>query len=301
MRLFVMQFRKQYFSVSLARWQQAIGLGVALASGIPVSANAAPREVGIWIDDSGDGAVKIDICGDKLCGRIVWLRNLLNDQGVPKHDRHNPDEGKRNRPICGLPVLGELSPVAEGGFDNGWVYDPKEGKSYTVAIAANGPDKLTVTGYMGVKFLGKSFTWTRAQQALPSCNAQPAAAAGTAGGAAAIAKPSEAKPPVKEQVKKSPPPVTSPSASEEAAAPASSAAEKPAKPKVQKAKVQTLDNTGDANTSNAPASQTKPKSDNDSASSKAATAAAKKKAAETTTKTVKPKTGVEKLPWATDN
>jgi uncharacterized protein (DUF2147 family) len=55
-----------------------------------------------------------------------------------------------------LPVLGDLEQLSEGGFDNGWVYDPKEGKSYSVALDLVGPDKLKVTGYKGMRFLGKA-------------------------------------------------------------------------------------------------------------------------------------------------
>ncbi len=164
-----------------ARVLPVLATGLAALALASCPAAAAPKEVGIWIDNSGDGAVKIEPCGNKLCGRIIWLKNPLNDKGLPKRDRYNPDESRRNRPICGLPILGDLVEMPEGGFDNGWVYDPKEGKSYSVAIAANGSDQLSVTGYKGVKFLGKTFTWTRATTALPSCEVQPASAKPTDG------------------------------------------------------------------------------------------------------------------------
>ena len=81
-------------------------------------------ETGVWIDDSGNGAVEIYVCAeraDRLCGRIVWLREPLNAQGVPKRDRYNPKESLQTRPICGLPILGNLARMQEGGFDNGWI------------------------------------------------------------------------------------------------------------------------------------------------------------------------------------
>lgn len=201
----------------------AASLAALAIAGSPQGVSAAPKEVGVWIDNSGDGAVKIEPCGDKLCGHIVWLRNPLNDQGVAKHDRYNPDESRRNRPICGLPVLGDLSAVPEGGFDNGWVYDPKEGKSYSVAIVADGANVLSVTGYKGVKFLGKTFTWTRAKGDLPSCNAQPAsakpnsdsAAVGAAGAGAVAAK--QKKMPAAETVAAEPAPLAEQAVETEAA------------------------------------------------------------------------------------
>ena len=141
---------------------------MAVASASAGYAERVPEEAGVWIDDSGDGAVKIEQCGNSLCGKIVWLKELINDEGKPLHDRHNPDASKQSRPICGLQIIGQLKQVPEGGFDQGWVYDPKEGKSYSVAIALKGPDALQVTGYLGVKFLGRTMIWTRAKTALPS-------------------------------------------------------------------------------------------------------------------------------------
>ena len=136
------------------------------------------QEAGVWVNDLGDGAVEIYICQDKanrLCGRIVWLKEPLNAQGVPKRDRYNPKEAMQNRPICGLPVLGNLAREFDGGFDSGWIYDPKAGKSYSAAIRLAQRDQLVVTGYLGMKFMGKSFTWTCAPADLPRCAGTPPA------------------------------------------------------------------------------------------------------------------------------
>jgi uncharacterized protein (DUF2147 family) len=147
---------------------------VQVTAAVPAAAGPG-AEIGLWYDNTGDGAVKIEPCGQNLCGKIVWLKSPLNDQGQPRIDRHNPEAAKQRRPICGLQILGELKPLPEGGFDNGWVYDPKEGKSYSLAIKLSSKDELTITGYLGVKLLGKTFTWTRAKTELPSCAASSAA------------------------------------------------------------------------------------------------------------------------------
>jgi uncharacterized protein (DUF2147 family) len=142
-------------------------------SAAQATAAPTPKEAGVWFDDTGKGAVKIELCGTKLCGRIVWLKSLVNDKGEPLVDRHNPDAALKTRPICGLQIIGQLDAVPDGGFDNGWIYDPKEGKSYSVAITLNNADELSVTGYKGVKFLSKTFIWKRAKTELPSCDAAP--------------------------------------------------------------------------------------------------------------------------------
>ena len=143
---------------------------------VSTASQAARPELGVWYDDSGQGAVEIHICTDnanRLCGRIVWLKEPLNAEGVPKRDRYNPKPENQNRPICGLPILGNLGLMSDGGFDGGWIYDPKVGKSYSSALKLAGNNQLTVTGYLGVKMLGKSFTWRRAPADLPRCEGAP--------------------------------------------------------------------------------------------------------------------------------
>jgi len=150
-------------------------LTVSLVALATESAAARP-ELGVWYNDTGEGAVEVYICQDnanRLCGRIVWLKEPLNAEGVAKHDRYNPDPANQARPICGLPILWGLALMSDGTFDNGQIYDPKTGKTYSSALQLAQTDTLTVTGYLGVKMLGKSFTWTRAPADLPRCEGAP--------------------------------------------------------------------------------------------------------------------------------
>lgn len=141
-----------------------------LTSAVMAAPPVDPKEAGIWFDDTGKGAVQLFTCGTKLCGRIVWLKEPLNAEGKPLHDKLNPDPAMQARPICGLQIIGGLSRQPDGTWDEGWVYDPKVGKSYDAAIEHNGRD-IILTGYQGVRFLSKSFTWTKAPPTLPPCDA----------------------------------------------------------------------------------------------------------------------------------
>lgn len=143
----------------------------ALALLAPWGAGAqTANELGRWYDDTGQGAVELYKCGSKLCGRIVWLRDPLGKDGKPLYDGYNPDPSLRSRSICGLQVLGNLTRQDDGSLDGGWVYDPKVGKSYDAAMQLEDRNRLTLTGYKGMRFLGKSFTWTRAPASLPTCS-----------------------------------------------------------------------------------------------------------------------------------
>jgi uncharacterized protein (DUF2147 family) len=126
-------------------------------------------ETGVWVDDTGQGAIEIAPCGAKLCGRIVWLKQPLGASGKPEVDSLNPAPAKRTKPVCGLQVIGDLTRQSDGTWDAGWVYDPKVGESYDLSVTLKDANRLTITGYKGLKMFGKQFTWTRSPSALPSC------------------------------------------------------------------------------------------------------------------------------------
>ena len=155
------------------------GLAFVLAAMIPPrvhaqmagaeASNISPGYTGVWIDDTGKGAVMIEPCGQTLCGRIVWLKQATDRRGRPLTDGNNPEPRLRQRPICGLPVIGNLKRQTDGSWDGGWIYDPKEGKSYDVELRLRAPNTLLVTGYLGLKFLSETLVWKRAPTNLPRC------------------------------------------------------------------------------------------------------------------------------------
>ncbi|MCH9808109.1 MAG: DUF2147 domain-containing protein [Alphaproteobacteria bacterium] len=147
----------------------AIALAALTFTHLAPTAQAAPLEIGLWYDDTGRGAVEISPCGNQLCGHIVWLANPNASSGKPLRDIYNPEPRMRNRPICGIQVLGNLKPQSDGTWGQGWVYDPKVGKSYNVELQLKNKNNLTVYGYAGVKLFGKSIPWTRAPSDLPRC------------------------------------------------------------------------------------------------------------------------------------
>lgn len=177
--------------------------GVAPSKAVAATEKVAAGPVGVWIDDTGKGAIEIKPCGANLCGNIVWLAQPLGSDGQPQNDGNNPEKAKRQQRVCGLQVLGDVKPQSDGTWDQGWVYDPKVGKSYDLAFALEAKDRLKVTGYKGVKFLSKTFVWTRATAPLPSCDGAVTRAsalpgqAGPPGGTPQVGKPNDAATPTK--------------------------------------------------------------------------------------------------------
>jgi uncharacterized protein (DUF2147 family) len=161
---------------NIANSSRAALVAAGCAFGITMPAAADPKEVGIWYDDTGKDAIKIEICTPTtLCGKIYWLKEPMADNGQPKTDGYNPDPAMRSRPICGLQIMRDLEKIPGGGFDNGSVYNPREGKSYSVALDLINSNTMKMTGYKGMRFLGKSFIWKRAPADLPSCSSEASA------------------------------------------------------------------------------------------------------------------------------
>jgi uncharacterized protein (DUF2147 family) len=119
---------------------------------------AADPVMGDWVTAQGRGRVRVAPCAGQasvLCGAIVWLREPLGDDGLPVHDERNPDPALRNRPVVGLPVITELSPV--DAVWKGRIYDPESGRTYVAKVRRESDGGLAVEGCVLV--LCRKETW----------------------------------------------------------------------------------------------------------------------------------------------
>ena len=144
-----MQTMRQFFGPA--------ALVAALVVGTPAFAAASADPTGVWINDTGRGAVEIKPCGAGLCGHVVWVKDQNNSGG------------------CGRQIIGDAAPVGAGTWDNGWIYSPEKKKKYDVELSMNG-DKLKVKGYAGTKLFSKTMIWTRAPADLVRCGTTEASA-----------------------------------------------------------------------------------------------------------------------------
>ena len=139
------------------------GLTAALmVAGFAGGALADPR--GVWLTVSGKSHVKIDNCiddEDRLCGKIIWLRRPLGDDGEPRRDIHNEDESLRDRPVLGLRVIWDMEDESDGEWGDGEIYNPTDGETYDAEMEEIDADTLEVSGC--VWFLCKTQTWNRVE------------------------------------------------------------------------------------------------------------------------------------------
>jgi uncharacterized protein (DUF2147 family) len=148
---------------SVAPNDQRPSIGVAAKEDIAPSApnpapevprSASPSPIGNWIAENGEGRVRIDPCGQALCGVIA----AANPGDT---DWRNPDPAKRDRPLLGVPILIDMKPTNKQRWE-GQVYSARSGYTYAATMALKGTDVLRVEGcVLGVFCNGQN--WTRAK------------------------------------------------------------------------------------------------------------------------------------------
>lgn len=127
----------------------------ALVSG---AARAADAE-GTWVSEDGGLKVTLSDCGDKLCGRVVWLGEPIDRRtGKPKTDTRNPDPAKRARPLIGLEVA-TMAPVGHDRW-SGTIYNADDGHIYRANLRIKDAHTAVLEGCMMV-VLCRGHTWTR--------------------------------------------------------------------------------------------------------------------------------------------
>jgi len=123
--------------------------------------------LGIWKTDRDESKVEIFRCGEKLCGKIIWLKKPYytdsseGEVGTPVLERKNPDSALKSRPILGLRLLEGFTEAADSTWGNGTCYDPRNGKTYRAKLHLVAPGRLELRGYMGIPLLGRSTVWAR--------------------------------------------------------------------------------------------------------------------------------------------
>ena len=130
--------------------------------GFTSNAQSADAVVGEWYTTDRRGKVEIYPCNDAYCGKIIWLKEPDNPDGSPKLDIENPEESLQNRPIEGIEILNGLEYDGKGEYEDGEIYDPESGKTYSclMRLKENGSE-LEVRGYVGFSLIGRSEQWTQ--------------------------------------------------------------------------------------------------------------------------------------------
>ena len=123
--------------------------------------------LGIWREPQGS-MLSIHPCypadASQVCASIFHIR-----PGAPSTvDIHNPDPALRARSFCNLQIGSGFHLEDPAHAENGHLYDPRSGKTYSGSMRAEG-DTLHLRGYILIKLLGRTETWTRMPANTPGC------------------------------------------------------------------------------------------------------------------------------------
>ena len=116
---------------------------------------------GTWYNEEKTGKIQFFKQGDKINGKIVWIKDP-NENGKPRLDKENPDAKLKTRPILGIMNLKNFKNTGKGTWEDGEVYDPKNGKTYSCKMTLVNPTQLDVRGFIGISIIGRTSKFTKA-------------------------------------------------------------------------------------------------------------------------------------------
>ena len=133
-----------------------------LCSGFFMSlvAQNANEILGKWLNNEEDASIEIYREGDIFYGKIVWLKD-----GHDLLDKNNASTNLQNRKLHQLDVLKNFTYCETSKeWQNGTIYDPKSGQTYSCKMWLNVNKTLSIRGFVGFSFIGSTNIWQRPRQ-----------------------------------------------------------------------------------------------------------------------------------------
>lgn len=135
---------------------------VGLFFGMTVMAQSESEAIiGNWYNQEKDAVIEIFKEDGKIHGKITWMLNPLDENGNPKTDPLNPDESLQSRSRLGMVMMYDFEYDGDNVWDEGEVYDPKSGNTYSGMVTLTSANNLDLKGYIGIPLFGRTSNWTR--------------------------------------------------------------------------------------------------------------------------------------------
>lgn len=144
--------------------KSACMLALLLVCSFSARAQKADAITGLWWNAEKTSKIEVYEKGGKYYGKIVHLEVPNEDNGNPRTDKENPNDKLKKRPLKGLVILTDLEHVGGNEYEEGEIYDPKSGKTYSCNAKLVNKDQLDLRGYVGFSLIGRTSTWTRAEE-----------------------------------------------------------------------------------------------------------------------------------------
>ena len=118
--------------------------------------------LGDWYNQEKDAVINISKTENSTFqGQITWMLNPNDENGNPKVDNLNPDESLQTRPRMGMVMMYDFVYDEDNVWNEGEIYDPKSGNTYSGTITLTYENNLDLRGYVGLPIFGRTSNWTR--------------------------------------------------------------------------------------------------------------------------------------------
>lgn len=127
-------------------------LAAVLGAAASARAEAGPAGLaGEWWTPGFNARVRIEPCGNNMCGRIVWLWDETARTVADK------------RELLGRLVIDRMQSAEPGYWRGGRLYNPEDGRDYKGSLHLQSASRLVVDGC--VLFVCQTQVWRRADGA----------------------------------------------------------------------------------------------------------------------------------------
>lgn len=109
-------------------------------------ASIAQEILGKWWNEEKTAQILVYKSGKYYNGKII----------------HHINPAKQH--LINTMVMKQFVTTDQKVYEEGTVYDPKSGKTYSGKITQTSKDKLEMRGYVGISLFGRSSYWTRVKE-----------------------------------------------------------------------------------------------------------------------------------------
>jgi uncharacterized protein (DUF2147 family) len=139
----------------------------SIVTALPARATtpAAPGDVliGEWWTENNEGRIRFSKDKDGTYrGTTTCCVPAKITEEHPARDLHNPNPKLRGRSTVGIVLIWKLT-YEDGEYNDGYVYNPRDGDTYRFEAKIVDRNTLKIRGYMGIPLLGQSQIWKRAR------------------------------------------------------------------------------------------------------------------------------------------
>jgi uncharacterized protein (DUF2147 family) len=128
--------------------------------------------LGEWWTEGNEGRIRFVRAPDgTFRGITTCCRPKQPSDHNPVQDIHNPDPKLRARSTIGIAIIWALA-YEDVAYSGGYVYNPRDGKTYRMKARLIERDTLRIRGYLAIPLLGQSQVWKRMRAQPQRANAE---------------------------------------------------------------------------------------------------------------------------------